>query len=87
LNNLSLEEKKHQPKAVEEQQQQQKPKKINKAKARIEKRNAENARILEEAMKEAESQVDMSLVETEAITKLIVPMNLRIKQVSADGHW
>lgn len=81
---MSLEEK---PKVEEQAQQQQPKKKVNKAKARIEKRNAENARILEEALKEAENQPDMSVIETEAITKLIVPMNLRIKQVSADGHW
>lgn len=81
---MSLEEK---PKVEEQAQQQQPKKKVNKAKARIEKRNAENARILEEALKEAAHQPDMSVIETEAITKLIVPMNLRIKQVSADGHW
>lgn len=81
---MSLGEK---PKVEEQAQQQQPKKKVNKAKARIEKRNAENARILEEALKEAANQPDMSVIETEAITKLIVPMNLRIKQVSADGHW
>lgn len=40
-----------------------------------------------EAIKESENQVDLGVVETEAITKLIAPMNLRIKQISADGHW
>lgn len=44
-------------------------------------------RLRQEAIKESENQVDLGVVETEAITKLVTPMNLRIKQVGADGHW
>ncbi|KAI9267045.1 hypothetical protein EDC94DRAFT_515573 [Helicostylum pulchrum] len=66
---------------------EQPKKKVNKARARIEKRNAEMERLRQEAIKESENQVDLGVVETEAITKLVVPMNLRIKQVGADGHW
>lgn len=60
---------------------------MNRAKAKIEKRNAEMERMRQEALKEAENQEDLGVVETEAIQKLISPMNLRIKQISADGHW
>lgn len=81
---MTLEEK---PTANEEQEQQQPKKKVNKAKLRIEKRNAEMERIRQEAEKEAENQPDLGVVETENISKLVVPMNLRIKQISADGHW
>lgn len=81
MNELTLEEKpKDQPK-------EQPKKKVNKAKLRIEKRNAEMERIRLEAEKEAENQVDYGALETEAIRKLVVPMNLRIKQITADGHW
>ena len=44
-------------------------------------------RLRQEAEKEAENQVDMAAVETEAIQKLLQPMHLRIKQITADGHW
>ncbi|KAG1436939.1 hypothetical protein G6F56_013339 [Rhizopus delemar] len=75
----------------EEQEQgassQPKVKKVNKAKLRIEKRNAEMERLREEAEKEAANQVDQGVLETEAIKELLVPMNLRIKQITADGHW
>lgn len=85
MNELSLEEK---PKDESEQQSIQQPKKkVNKAKLRIEKRNAEMERIRLEAEKEAENQPDLSVLETEAISKLVIPMNLRIKQIAADGHW
>lgn len=67
--------------------EQPKPKKVNKAKARIEKRNAEMERLRQEALKEAENTVHPGIVETEVITKKIVPMKLRIKQIGADGHW
>lgn len=66
---------------------EQPKKKVNKARARIEKRNAEMERVRQEAIKESENQVDLAVVETEAITKLVAPMKLRIKQVGADGHW
>lgn len=76
-----------QKKPVAEKVVEQPKKKANKAKLRLEKRNAEMERLRLEAEKEAENQVDMGAVETEEIRKLIVPMNLRIKQISADGHW
>lgn len=72
---------------VAEKVVEQPKKKVNKAKLRLEKRNAEMERLRLEAEKEAENQVDMGAVETEEIRKLIVPMNLRIKQILADGHW
>lgn len=67
--------------------QQPKAKKVNKAKLRIEKRNAEMERLREEAEKEAANQVDQGALETDAIKELLTPMNLRIKQITADGHW
>jgi OTU domain-containing protein 6 len=67
--------------------QQPKIKKVNKAKLRIEKRNAEMERLREEAEKEAANQVDQGALETDAIKELLTPMNLRIKQITADGHW
>ncbi|KAI8057550.1 OTU domain-containing protein 6B [Gilbertella persicaria] len=82
LNELTLEDKQQKP----EEQPQPKAKKVNRARQRIEKRNAEMERLRQEAEKEAENQVDMSVVETEAIQKLLDPMQLRIKQISADGH-
>ncbi|KAI8375575.1 hypothetical protein BD560DRAFT_392720 [Blakeslea trispora] len=87
LNELSLQEEKVKEEANQKQlQQQPKAKKVNKARQRIEKRNAEMERLRQEAEKEAENQVDMAVVETEAIQKLLEPMHLRIKQISADGH-
>lgn len=68
-------------------EQEQPKKKVNRAKAKIEKRNAEMERLRQEAIKESENQVDPGVEETEAIAKIIAPMNLRIKQISADGHW
>lgn len=67
--------------------QQPKAKKVNKAKLRIEKRNAEMERLREEVEKEAANQVDQGALETDAIKELLTPMNLRIKQITADGHW
>lgn len=87
LNGLSLEEQKKPEEATNTKEQQQPKKKVNKAKLRIEKRNAEMERIRLEAEKEAENQPDLGVLETEAIRKLVIPMNLRIKQVVADGHW
>ncbi|KAK4514713.1 uncharacterized protein ATC70_002315 [Mucor velutinosus] len=88
LNELSLEEQKKPEETpnTTEQQQQQPKKKVNKAKLRIEKRNAEMERIRLEAEKEAENQPDLGVLETEAIRRLVIPLNLKIKQVVADGH-
>ncbi|CAO3654086.1 unnamed protein product [Mucor fragilis] len=86
LNELSLEEQKKPEETTDTTEQQQPKKKVNKAKLRIEKRNAEMERIRLEAEKEAENQPDLGVLETEAIRKLVIPMNLRIKQVVADGH-
>lgn len=44
-------------------------------------------RLREEAEKEAANQVDQGALETDAIKELLTPMNLRIKQITADGHW
>lgn len=85
LNELTLEE--PVPSKTEPAAEQPKAKKVNKAKARIEKRNAEMERLRQEALKEAENTVHPGIVETEVITKKIVPMKLRIKQIGADGHW
>ncbi|KAI9273722.1 hypothetical protein BY458DRAFT_508031 [Sporodiniella umbellata] len=65
---------------------QPKGKKVNKAKLRIEKRNAEMERLREEAERDAANMPDQGAIETEAIQKLLVPLNLRIKQITADGH-
>lgn len=67
--------------------QQPKAKKMNKAKLRIEKRNAEMERLREEAEQEAANQVDQGAIEADAIRELVIPMNLRVKQITADGHW
>ncbi|KAG1172635.1 hypothetical protein G6F70_008632 [Rhizopus microsporus] len=66
--------------------QQPKAKKVNKAKLRIEKRNAEMERLREEAEQEAANQVDQGAIEADAIRELVIPMNLRVKQITADGH-
>ncbi|KAI8971859.1 hypothetical protein BDF20DRAFT_703101 [Mycotypha africana] len=88
LNELTLQDKKSDTTPeVKSIAPENKPKKVNKARQRIEKRNAEMERLRLEAEKEAENQVDMSTVETEALTKKIAPLNLRIKQITADGHW
>ncbi|KAI9363813.1 hypothetical protein BD770DRAFT_380515 [Pilaira anomala] len=87
LNELSLAEGGEGNKENTTETTEQPKKKVNKARARIEKRNAEMERVRQEAIKESENQVDLAVVETEAITKLITPMKLRIKQVGADGHW
>ncbi|KAG0734789.1 hypothetical protein G6F57_004355 [Rhizopus arrhizus] len=83
LNNLTIES---DGTKVQELPQQPKTKKVNKAKLRIEKRNAEMERLREEAEKEAANQVDQGALETDAIKELLTPMNLRIKQITADGH-
>ncbi|KAI8647262.1 hypothetical protein BD408DRAFT_408872 [Parasitella parasitica] len=84
LDELSLADEPKKP--VKENSVQQPKKKVNKAKLRIEKRNAEMERIRIQAEEEAENQPDLAALETEAIGKLVIPMNLRIKQVVADGH-
>ncbi|KAG1240681.1 hypothetical protein G6F68_017424 [Rhizopus microsporus] len=43
-------------------------------------------RLREEAEQEAANQVDQGALETDAIKELLTPMNLRIKQITADGH-
>ncbi|KAI8972073.1 hypothetical protein BDB01DRAFT_811276 [Pilobolus umbonatus] len=57
-------------------------KKVNKARMRIEKRNAE----LERIRNEPSECEDMGQLELVAIQKMILPLNLRIKQITADGH-
>ncbi|CEP09217.1 hypothetical protein [Parasitella parasitica] len=84
LNELSLAD--EQKKPVEEKAAHPPKKKVNKAKLRIEKRNAEMERIRLQAEEDAENQPDLAALETEAIRKLVIPMKLRIKQVVADGH-
>jgi OTU domain-containing protein 6 len=44
-------------------------------------------RLRQEAMEEAENQVDQAAVESAELTKLLAPMKLRIKDITADGHW
>ncbi|KAL0143522.1 OTU domain-containing protein 6B-like protein [Mucor lusitanicus] len=80
LNELSLEEEEQKKPEETTATTEQQPKR------KIEKRNAEMERIRLEAEKEAENQPDLGVLETEAIRKLVIPMNLRIKQVVADGH-
>lgn len=65
---------------------QEPKKKVNKARMRIEKRNAELDRIRTEAEAEAENTVDMAQLETTVIENKLIPLNLRIKQITADGH-
>ncbi|KAI7900586.1 uncharacterized protein BX663DRAFT_544751 [Cokeromyces recurvatus] len=85
LDELSLQEKKESIPVVSAQPTQ-KVKKVNKARLRIEKRNAEMERLRLEAEAEAMNQVDMATVETKAIQERILPLNLSIKPISADGH-
>lgn len=54
---------------------------------RLQRREAEMQRMREEAEKEASGQVDMGAVEKEAIRELLGPMKLRVKEITADGHW
>lgn len=65
----------------------QKKKKPNKAKLRLQRREAEMQRMRDEAEKEASGQVDMGAVEKEAIRELLGPMKLRVREITADGHW
>ena len=65
----------------------QKKKKPNKAKLRLQRREAEMQRMREEAEKEASEQVDMGAIEKEAIRELLGPMKLRVREITADGHW
>ncbi|CDH58360.1 otu domain-containing protein 6b [Lichtheimia corymbifera JMRC:FSU:9682] len=64
----------------------QKKKKPNKAKLRLQRREAEMQRMRDEAEKEASGQVDMGAVEKEAIRELLGPMKLRVREITADGH-
>ncbi|KAI7884247.1 OTU-domain-containing protein [Lichtheimia hyalospora FSU 10163] len=64
----------------------QKKKKPNKAKLRLQRREAEMQRMREEAEKEASEQVDMGAIEKEAIRELLGPMKLRVREITADGH-
>ncbi|KAI8880078.1 hypothetical protein K501DRAFT_192135 [Backusella circina FSU 941] len=84
LNELSV---KDEPEENAQVAEQPKSKKVNKAKLRLEKRNAEMERLRQEAMEEAENQVDQGAVETAELTKLLTPMKLRIRDITADGHW
>ncbi|CAO3609770.1 unnamed protein product [Cunninghamella blakesleeana] len=61
-------------------------KKPNKAKLKKEKREREMQRLREEAEKEAENQVDMGKLESDAILELLVPMKLKVQEITADGH-
>lgn len=56
-------------------------KKPNKAKLKKEKREKEMQRLREEAEKEAENQVDMGKLESDAIQELLVPMKLKVQEV------
>lgn len=57
-------------------------KKPNRAKLKKERREQEMQRLRDEAEKEAENQVDMGLLESESISELLVPMKLRVQEVS-----
>jgi OTU domain-containing protein 6 len=57
-------------------------KKPNRAKLKKERREMEMQRLRDEAEKEAENQVDMGLLESESIRELLVPMKLRVQEVS-----
>ncbi|KAM3581481.1 OTU protein [Umbelopsis sp. WA50703] len=61
-------------------------KKPNRQKQRKERKEAEIQRIKDEAEKEAEGQVDRGKLESDAIKELLVPMQLRVSEVAADGH-
>ncbi|KAI8079773.1 uncharacterized protein BX664DRAFT_341423 [Halteromyces radiatus] len=61
-------------------------KKPNRAKLKKERREQEMQRLREEAEKEAENQVDMGQLEIESIRELLVPMKLRVQEITADGH-
>ncbi|KAI8337986.1 hypothetical protein BC941DRAFT_460951 [Chlamydoabsidia padenii] len=62
-------------------------KKPNRAKLKKERREQEMQRLREEAEKEAENQVDMGQLESDSIRELLVPMKLRVQEITADGHW
>ncbi|KAF7723061.1 Peptide-methionine (S)-S-oxide reductase [Apophysomyces ossiformis] len=61
-------------------------KKPNRNKLRKERKEAEMQRLRDEAEKEAENQVDYAAVESAAINELLVPMKLKLQEITADGH-
>ncbi|CAO3599486.1 unnamed protein product [Absidia cylindrospora] len=61
-------------------------KKPNRAKLKKERREQEMQRLRDEAEKEAENQVDMGQLESDSISELLVPMKLRVQEITADGH-
>lgn len=64
----------------------QQPKKQNRAKARLARRAAEQARIVEEAEAEAQNIPDMRTQEKERLGTIIKQRGLQEKEVRADGH-
>ncbi|KAJ3416492.1 OTU domain-containing protein 6B [Chytridiales sp. JEL 0842] len=61
-------------------------KKPNRQQARKAKKAAQMEEMRKQAEEEAAGSVDMRKVEDEAIDALIKPLNLRIKQITPDGH-
>ncbi|KAI8065250.1 hypothetical protein BC940DRAFT_304581 [Gongronella butleri] len=86
LNRLTVEEEPVAPSSSPVVQAQGLKKKTNKAKLKKEKRAQEMNRLRDEAAKEAEGQVDMGKLESDAIKELLVPMKLRLQEINADGH-
>ncbi|KAI7871255.1 hypothetical protein BDF14DRAFT_1764951 [Spinellus fusiger] len=60
--------------------------KVNKHDLKKLRREADIERRQTEAEKEAQHQVDKGATETEAVKRLLVPMHLELKQITADGH-
>ncbi|KAG2220280.1 hypothetical protein INT45_009895 [Circinella minor] len=85
LQQLSVQdEKPEQSKPIKEEQPQKK--KPNKAKLRLQRREAEMQRLRDEAEKEASGQVDMAALEKESIQELLGPLKLKVHEIHADGH-
>lgn len=82
LNELTIEEGPVAPAATPTLGGGKKGKKPNRQKQRKEKKEAELQKMREEAEKEVEGQVDRGKLESDAINELLVPMRLRVSEVS-----
>lgn len=75
----------HEP-SSEEKQPQQVPKKRNRQKERLAKRNAEIEKIKSDARKEAENAVDYKKIEQDSMNQILFLQNLKVHDIRPDGH-
>ncbi|ORX48581.1 OTU-domain-containing protein [Hesseltinella vesiculosa] len=85
LNRLTIEEEPVAPSSSPANPDHRK-KKLNKAKLKKEKRAQEMERLREQAALDAENIVDMGQIESDCIKELLIPMKLKLQEITADGH-